>query len=341
VKEDHKVEETFRTIYGDDMLSSASKQFGTFVAVTTPSPWAIVQARLHHQPLDVCFIKGLEEDYLQRLADEVPDTDAIVGIGGGMAIDAAKYLAWKKGLSLFQIPTITSTDACFTSTIAVRREGKTVGTQIDVRPELIIVDYDIIRQGPARLNRAGIGDILAFHTSLYDWKLAARQGITDWDEELAKGITVLLKRAIAAAPEVGALSWAGIHALMEIFKESSDYFRKYSGIPFSCGSEHLFAWNLEWITGRHFVHGEVVCLGIALLSFLQANAPEEILQAIHAAKVRYKPEDIGVAWDNVYQAVVTLREFNQATRGWYTVVDERPVNASTFQAMKNFIKEAS
>ena len=52
------------------------------------------------------------ETHFEELARAVPaDIDVIYGIGGGLAADAAKYVAWRRSLPLALIPTALSVDA--------------------------------------------------------------------------------------------------------------------------------------------------------------------------------------------------------------------------------------
>ena len=92
---------------------------------------------------------GMELAKLDRDVEATADDGAevIVGFGGGTALDTAKYLAWKRGLPLVQIPTITSVDAGFTDAIGVRADGhvRYVGT---IEPEEVVLDIDLIRSAP-------------------------------------------------------------------------------------------------------------------------------------------------------------------------------------------------
>ena len=109
----------------------------------------------------------------------------VIGLGGGSALDTAKYVTWKTGKPLFQIPSITSVDAAFTDAIGVRIDQRVryIG---HILPQRVVLDIDLVRSAPPRLNRSGVGDILSCHTALYDWRLALARGVgAAWDETAA------------------------------------------------------------------------------------------------------------------------------------------------------------
>jgi glycerol dehydrogenase-like iron-containing ADH family enzyme len=82
--------------------------------------------------------------------------------------------------------------------------------------------------------------------------------------------------------------------------------------------EHFFFYNLERITGKHFIHGQPVGLGIYVGSLLQDNAPGAMLEALHRAGVDIRPEAMGVGWGEVETAVETLPSFVQEAGLWFT-----------------------
>ena len=87
---------------------------------------------------------------VEALVESLPDTvEAIVGLGGGQAIDNAKFLAWRAGLPLYQLPTIMSVDAPFTEEVGIRAAGRVryVGS---VRPVEVVVDPTLVRRRPHR-----------------------------------------------------------------------------------------------------------------------------------------------------------------------------------------------
>ena len=90
--------------------------------------------------------------------------DAIIGVGGGKAIDAAKAAAENLGgLALVIVPTIASNDApCSGVAVIYNEEGVVIKALITRRnPDVVLVDTDIIAKSPSRLLKAGIGDALA------------------------------------------------------------------------------------------------------------------------------------------------------------------------------------
>ena len=92
------------------------------------------------------------------------------------------------------------------------------------------------------------------------------------------------------------------------------------------GVDHFLFYNLERITGRHFIHGQPVGLGIYAGSLLQDNEPTTMLAALHRAGVDIRPEAMGVTWDDVAEALRTLPAYVREAGLWFTVADVRPVD---------------
>lgn len=311
--------EHVRTIYGGDVLPAALSRVGPYVAVVDPIAWSLCRDRVPSPPARLIEPPSLEQSALDALAGEVPPGAAIVGIGGGLVIDAAKYLARRDGRPLVLVPSITSSNAPFTDAISVRRDGVPTGMREPGQRRQVVVDYALIGAADARLNRAGYADVLAHETALADWRLAAERGELAIDEPAFAAMSGLLAQAREAAARIGAVDARGIETLMRLFEETTAVTAAHPDAPLGSGSEHLVAWNLESVTGRHFVHGEIVALGVLIAAHVQGGDTASLASALDEARVRHRPADIGVSWDELERALETVADYNRRVRRFHTV----------------------
>jgi glycerol-1-phosphate dehydrogenase [NAD(P)+] len=321
--------------YGAGLLARESAGFRDPIVLTTPTPWSLARASFASPPRAVIEVRSLEREVLDEIVRRAPKGGLVVGIGGGMVADAAKYAAlhWKKPLVL--VPTITSGNGPFTRSIAVREGGTPVGMQGGVRAERVLVDYEIVQSASPTLNRAGIGDVLHLHTCVFDWRLAARhRADVPWDDEAAGMMRRTVDEACAAAPEIGAVTAKGIQTLMNAFRTSATIHERIQHPQAGAGSEHLFAWALEAVTGRHFIHGQIVSLGIVIMATLQRNDPRLISQTIAAARVPFRPRELDLTWEDVERTLASIPAYNRKTRHFYTICDQTACDAETLNEVR-------
>jgi glycerol dehydrogenase len=102
---------------------------------------------------------------IERLAARTREhgPKAVVGVGGGRALDAGKGVARRLHLPFVSVPTIASTDAPAARGIGIYDEEHrpVVVEQLDHNPAYVLVDTEIIAKAPPRFLRAGMGDAVA------------------------------------------------------------------------------------------------------------------------------------------------------------------------------------
>ncbi len=307
--------------FGSELIESLEFHPEQSVFVTMELPWVLITPRLRSRPRHVEFVRSMERTVLDEAADTLPPIDTVIGVGGGSALDFAKYLAWKRDLRLVLIPSIVSVDACVTSAIGVRDEGRVhyVG---HVEPESTLVDFNLIREAPPRLNRAGAGDILSIHTGCFDWLLGHEKEGERYDRQVARRSSELLEELERNAAEISRVTDKGIRTLVELFQAENDLCEEFGNSRPEEGSEHFFAYNAELRTGKQFVHGEIVCLGILLMSRLQGNRPEWVMSLLENLGLSYRPADIGLESGELRDSLSTLTEFCRQERLPYTIIGE-------------------
>ena len=307
------------------------------VAVNEP-PWSTLASRAP-SPYRVVTAWDMDIDVLEAAVDADDDSDVIVGIGGGTALDTAKFLAWKTGKRLIQIPTITSVDAGFTTAIGIRDRGNVryVG---DITPELVVLDLGLIRSAPLRLNRAGIGDILSCHTGLDDWRSASDVGHGPvWRDDLAQLARVLLAELDQAADEINAVSDDGVRFMASAYRRIGAACAQAGHSRFEEGSEHFWGYCYERSSGAHQVHGELIALGVVALSHVQSNNPQWARSVVQRCGTRAHPEALGITRNQFVDALLTLRSYARSQSLDISVADLREITPSIAQAAWDFVQD--
>jgi glycerol-1-phosphate dehydrogenase [NAD(P)+] len=251
------------------------------------------------------------------------DVTAIIGIGGGRPLDVSKYAASMTKRNFISIPTTIANDGV-ASPVAVLQDsnGKTKSLGCSV-PSGIILDIDIIRNGPEELIKAGIGDTLSNLTAIYDWELDNKEnkGVINDFSKLLSSISV---HSLINSNNNDIKS----DSFLKLLSESiilSGMAMEIDGSSRPCsGSEHLFSHALDQIDyGRKNLHGIQVALGSIISAYLQKQDYKMFIKFLQQYSVNVNPINLGINRETFIKA------FNNAksTRpNRYTILNKINLN---------------
>jgi glycerol-1-phosphate dehydrogenase [NAD(P)+] len=277
------------------------------VAVVASGPaWdAAVRAGLRLNVVWRAEPGAADEARFEELARGLPgEAEVVYGVGGGLAADAAKYAAWRRGLPLAVVPTALSVDAHLTWASGVRRDGCVV--YLETGPAgILYADYDLLAGAPAAIRAAGVCDLLSIATGLFDWRLAEERGqnppeqrFLPWAAAQAQG---LLDATLALAGAAGRGERDGLRDLLRLLALEVQLCNLLGHSRPEEGSEHYLAYALEAHPeiGAGHAHGDLVGPAILRAASWQGQALAPLREALEAA---------GVPLDRVPEHVIAETE---------------------------------
>lgn len=238
----------------------------------------------------------------------------IVGIGGGSTLDVCKYISYKLDLNFIAVPTLLSSDAIATgySVLWHGDKNEAVSTRA---PSLIVGDYEILKKQPKKYVAAGVGDMLAKISALYDWRLSfwlAGEPYNDFAMNVAKATTELLERRIL---DIASMNYIGIETLF-LAEVTDGYLMQLSGTTrVAAGSEHLFTFALERISGKAN-HGEYCGMGTIMMSYIQTKEDSKVREYLKNVGAATTAEDLDISQANIVKALTVAHTM----RPWYTIL---------------------
>jgi glycerol-1-phosphate dehydrogenase [NAD(P)+] len=265
----------------------------------------------------LCEVKEASVEEAVRLRSAVPSScKALIGLGGGKALDVAKYAASLAELPYFAVPTSLSNDGFCSPQASLTLEGKRHSLPTGP-PEAVVVDLAVCQRAPLPLWHSGVGDLCSKFTAVSDWKLAFyRRGDAVNDlAALISDASVFQFMANPASDEGGIRLLATALMLNGVAMEIAGSSRP------SSGSEHLISHALDVTGARPRLHGLQTGTAAYLISSLQ--------QGSHHQKIGELFARTGF-WDSVRKQPFSKEEWRIAVarapsvkEDFYTILSER------------------
>jgi glycerol-1-phosphate dehydrogenase [NAD(P)+] len=250
--------------------------------------------------LETIAVADASFEYATEVFERLPRQGrAIIGLGGGKALDVAKYVAFLARLPYYATPTSFSNDGFSSpqSSLTVAGRRRSLAAAI---PYAVIIDLDVCKDAPRPLWLSGVGDLVSKLTAIFDWKLAFHrrgESVNDFAALLSDS-TVYQFMAQPSFDLEGARLLGTALMLNGIAMEICGSSRPASG------SEHLISHALDALSVRPRLHGLQVGVATYLISRVQKNQTERIAQLF----------DRTGFWAEVQGDPFSLAEWSEAIR---------------------------
>jgi len=241
---------------------------------------------------------------------------AIVGVGGGKALDTAKYVATLANVPYFAVPTSLSNDGFCSPQSSLTLSGKRRSLAAHL-PWAVVIDTEVCLGAPAALWASGVGDLVAKLTATADWKLSfhATGELVDDFATLMSDATVY---QFAGRPE---RDTEGVRLLGTALMLNGIAMEIAGSSRPASGAEHLISHALDSVSVRPRLHGLQVGCAAYIVAHLQGGS--------HAATIGRILDGAGF-WDLLRADPFRLKEWRQAFElapavkpGYYTVLSLR------------------
>ncbi len=199
------------------------------------------------------------------------NADAIVGFGGGKALDVAKYISFLCRLPYLSVPTSLSNDGfCSSQSSLILDERRR--PLPSAMPFGVILDTAVCLNAPENLWHSGVGDLVSKFTAVTDWKLAFHAKATPVDDFAALLSDASVYQFLARPKrDLEGMTLLGTALLLNGISMSICG----SSRPAS-GSEHLISHALDSVSKRPRLHGLQVGVAAYLISLLQNQNSKRI-----------------------------------------------------------------
>jgi len=194
--------------------------------------------------------------------------DAVVGIGGGKTVDAAKYAANRWGMPMVSVATSLANDGIASPVASLINDGIKGSYGVHI-PYAVIVDLDFVENGPERVNRAGIGDVISNISALADWDLG-REVRGEPVDGLAASLSRVGAEAILSMP--GDMQDDAFVTILAEALISSGLAMAVCGSSRPCsGGCHEIIHATDTLFPGTASHGELAGLGALFCTFLRGD----------------------------------------------------------------------
>jgi Glycerol dehydrogenase and related enzymes len=241
--------------------------------------------------------------------------DAIIGFGGGKALDVAKYVSFLARLPYIAVPTSLSNDGFCSPQSSLTIGGKRRSLP-SAMPFGVVLDSEVCLNAPEVLWHSGVGDLVAKFTAVTDWKLAFHACGTPVDDFAA----LLSDASVFQFMAHPVRDLEGVQLLGTALMLNGIAMAICGSSRPASGSEHLISHALDSLSARPALHGLQVGVATYIMSILQGKHTDLIGRLFDATGF----------WRSIESAPFSRAEWIEAVRmapsikaDFHTILSER------------------
>lgn len=261
--------------------------------------------------------------YSMSIAERIIATDinCVVALGGGKALDVAKYASFISKRPFLSIPTTLAHDGIVSPIAVLKRKDNKPKSLGCAMPSMIILDTKLVATCPPQLIKAGIGDTISNYMALKDWDFAVSKG-----KDTMNGFAYLMSKN-----SLDALMKTQFDCICPGFIDVLANSLVLSGIAMEfagssrpvSGSEHLFSHALDYYCDKQNLHGFNVALGTISILKLLGFDYSEVLNYLKKFEVDINPMHMGIEEDIF---VLCMQKSTSMRNNRYTFLNEIDLN---------------
>ncbi|HIK45387.1 MAG TPA: iron-containing alcohol dehydrogenase family protein [Leptolyngbyaceae cyanobacterium M65_K2018_010] len=240
-----------------------------------------------------------------RALAQAHQADVVIGVGGGKALDTAKLVAHQRRCPVVTVPTSGATCAAWTALSNVYSEAGAFRYDVTLPrcPDLLLLDYALVRTAPRRTLVSGIGDGLAKWYEASVSSGASQQTLTVAAVQQARVLRdILFQKTPAALRDWGGEDWRNVVDATVLL---AGVVGGIGGAQCRTVAAHAVHNGLTQLPACHgALHGEKVAYGILVQlrleemggkSSLAIAARQQLIQFYQATGLPKSLADLGLA----------------------------------------------
>lgn len=225
--------------------------------------------------LEYCELDTVNIEDIIELAFQLPNsTQAVIGLGGGKVIDAAKYIGFLRKIPFISVPTSSSSDGFSSASASLIVNGRRTSVPACLAYG-IIADTTVIKSAPEKFIYSGIGDMVSKITALYDWKFEEAHGTTQVND-FALMIAKKAVNSFVRTPFYSIHDDLFLKELLDSLAMSGIANEIAGSSAPTSGSEHLISHALDKMLEVPQLHGIQVGIATYLMSRVHDHRHQRI-----------------------------------------------------------------